>query len=118
MPTCAESPDSNPIRFDSVLRSVQAYIPDCPLCVAKLNRMMILRTEAVLKDKRADSVAVQPLPNLLPLMVHRQVYVSSAGANHHARTHLPGRCGRDSVDGQGRLVFIALPQGAGSAVRP
>jgi hypothetical protein len=93
-----------------------AHHPQRPLRVAQLDRVMVSRAEPVPQHEGRDAARVQPLGDLFAFMIHGQVDVAAARANHHggAARFLRGR----EVDGEGRLVGILAAERSGRTAGP
>ena len=63
--------------------------PDRALSIAKFNRMVIARTQAVPQDERCNHERIQVASDLSALVVRGEVTVAATGADDHCRrTHV------------------------------
>ena len=116
MPSRGESRDADPVRLDPELIGVAPHIAQRALGVVERRGVVIARTQPVLEHEPGDPARVHPLGDLLALEVHREIPVSSAGADHYRGAGGPWR--RREINAQGRAVQILRTDRAGSALGP
>src|SRR6266481_9686913 len=79
-----ESPDADAVQLDAQISRVLADIANRAMGVVKRSGMVIARAEAILEDEAGEAVLIQPLSDIAALLVHGQVRVATARADHHA----------------------------------
>src|SRR5206468_12281960 len=93
----------------------RAHRANRPLRILQRCRMAIaLAAMAIVANEAGDSMLVQPAPDLVSLMVHRQAAIPATGTDHDADSIQLLR----QVNDQRRLVLRFVPFGAGRAARP
>ena len=102
MPARREAQDSHAIGVDAPLAGLPPGQPDRPLRVLEHRRMMILGREAILDHDPRHAERVEPLGDLLALVLGRQERVTAARTDDHRRTR--GRLLGRQPDGDRRHV--------------
>src|SRR5439155_8412067 len=97
-------------RLDAVVGGVEAHKTKRALRVAKLDGVMVARTEAIAQNECRHAPRIQPLGDLLALVVHRQHPVTATGADHDATVLAVGPW---KINGQARLVCVFISESSG-----
>ena len=71
---------------------------------------------SVLDDEPGDAKSVEPLGDLMPFVVHRQVAVAAAGTYDDGGAICP--LGRGQINLQRRLVLLSVALGVRRTIRP
>src|SRR6476620_5976716 len=110
-----ESHHPDAIGDDGELGGTRANGANRPLCVAKLDRMMVPRPEAVFQYERGNTHGVVPIGPLTPFMFHRQRAVAATRRDDDCCARASAR---RAIRGDGGLVGIRLTERARRTVFP
>src|SRR5690242_2606750 len=95
---------------------MRAHVTDGTLRIPKLNRITILWTEAIPQYESRNTELVQPLCDVCPFIVERQVLVTASWHNDHGRRNLVRRIRQ--VLRQRRAILWRIALGSGRSVWP
>ena len=92
----------DPVRIDPELFGIAPDIPDCSLAVHKHRRVTVstefILPQTVMHHKGRYTILIEKFCVIPPLVTIRKRVISSAGKNHHCRTHISTEPGQKSLD--------------------
>src|SRR3954468_15747323 len=91
MPSGGESHHADAIGDDGELGGTRANGANRALCIAKLDRMVVPRAEAVFQYERGNGHGVVPIGPLTPFMFDCQRAVAAARSDDDCRTRAAAR---------------------------
>ena len=101
---------------ESVFRGARPHHPDGALRVAQFDGMVVARTQPVLQHESGNAQRVKPLGHRVAFLVHGEILIASAGADHHGRARAAAF--RQDEGRERWLVLRLRSERAGSARRP